>query len=127
MKPVIIIVIAVAVIMSILGIVLVNQQTQINELQRNENFDMALQLCAYTFGYPDSSALTDCITMAYEKHGTSEEKQYWSDYLSEEERKEIALKDIIQRLKNDCREKWIGQITEYNKCAETAESLFLFR
>ena len=80
MKPVIIIVIAVVVIGGILGIFLVNQQTQINELQRNADFDTAMLLCSYTYS---SKELENCLTNAFEKHGTSEEKQRLSDYLSE--------------------------------------------
>jgi len=119
MKPLIPIIIAVAV--GILSILVLSQQTQLNELQRNAEFERAMNYCE--LNYMMSSQLQDCITNAFETFGTQQEIENWHNYLNEEETKMKNREDFILMMDQDCRERYIGQIQEMNDCIEANHRL----
>ena len=120
MKPVIPIIIVVGVAVAIILVMLVSQQSQINELQRNDDFDDALNNCSQ-FIYDTEEKMKNCISNSFDEFGTLEEKERLNDHLKEIDSYEKTHEKTQQLLKDLCREQWIGQLEEYNECMRDVE------
>jgi len=135
MKPTVIGIIIIGVLVGAIAILSVShsQQTQINELQNAVDLQNAEEYCEayYTveLGYEGLQGLKDCYMNAYYEYGTEDEIAYWENamYLLEEEEKVTEkglFVELEQRKLDNCREKWIGQLSEYNNCVDDVERLY---
>ena len=113
------ILIAIGIAVAIILVMLVSQQSQIDELQRNDSFDDALNSCSQHL--LDTEAMKECITNSFGNFGTPEEKQRWNDYLAELENKESSEQNFRKAVEQSCREEYIGQLDELTKCLDGAK------
>ena len=127
MKHIIIIAIAVGIgVIALLAVIVGNQQTQINNIERQAIFENEMDRCVniisnanpynielQNIAWDNYMACMETTTNAY---GNNEQKIHWEKIKQEEKRKDMLKNTLMEQ----CREKWIGQLHDYNACLDAA-------
>ena len=127
MKPVFIIgIVAVVSMIIVLSVIVGNQQMQINNIEIQAIFEIETDRCvnivnnANPFNIESQNIAWDnymaCMENTVNAYGNDAQKAHWEDIKREEMMKEMMKETLME----NCREKWIGQLIDYNACLDAA-------
>ena len=119
-------IIAIVAVGIVLAVIIGNQQMQINNIETQAIFEIETDRCVsiVSNANPFNIELQNiawgnymaCMEKTVNAYGNDAQKAHWENIKQEEERKDM----MKITLKENCRERWIGQLIDYNACVDAA-------
>ncbi len=128
MKTMFIGVIVAIIMLTVLLIVVASQQMQINEINRQDILEAEFDRCSliilnsnpYSLDSQNRAEIEwiDCVSNVMNEYGTKEQIEEWELMQDEKQQKQENRDIFIEKMIQDCREKYLGQMHEMNKCID---------
>ena len=128
MKTMFIGVIVAIIMLTVLLIVVASQQMQINEINRQDILEAEFDRCSliilnsnpYSLDSQNRAEIEwiDCVSNVMNEYGTKEQIEEWKLMQGEKQQKQENRDIFIEKMIQDCREKYLGQMHEMNKCID---------